>query len=100
MKDYWIASGLGIAGAVSYFRWLKRARVVPIPARTPAGGQGAILADLPTSSANLYYLTKPPWLIVPIKPFRADDRDFPKPHRYRDPQGPLADIYNPLMRMG
>lgn len=62
-----------------------------IPAET-------ILSDLPTEAVNLYYLTKPPSMIIPVRPFRADNRSFPKPHRYRDPQGPLADIYNPTLR--
>lgn len=95
-----IAIVTGLAGAVLFHHWRKRARVVsanPNSAISVAGSD-AILADLPDNAANLYYLTKPPWMIIPIKPFRPDNKDFPKPHRYRDPQGPLADIYNPLMR--
>lgn len=95
-KEGWfIASTIGLIGAV-IVHMRKRARVAS-PALTLSPG-GAILADLPDHPPNLLYLTKPPWLLVGVHTFRADGKDFPKPHRYRDPQGPLAAVYDPTQK--
>lgn len=93
-----IAAVLGIAGAICYYSYRRKRERVVLPEVLQGHTGDTILSDLPDNPANLIYLTRAPWMIVPIKAFRADDKDFPKPHRYRDPQGPIADIYNPTLR--